>query len=101
MGKTRPPYPEEFREQLIALYRSGRTARSLSTEYGPHVTTIREWIKKARLEASDDAVIDDDEREELKRLRKEVRQLKLEREILEKAAAWFAQKTVPTSHSGS
>ena len=101
MGKTRPPYPEEFREQLVALYRSGRSATSLAEEYGPHVSTIREWIRKARLETPEAAVVDQDEREELKRLRKENRQLKLEREILEKAAAWFAQKTVPTSHSGS
>lgn len=101
MGKTRPPYPEDFREQLVALHRSGRTVSSLSAEYGPHVSTIRDWIAKARSSAEGVAVFDDDERAELKRLRKENAQLKLEREILEKAAAWFAQKTVPKSHSGS
>lgn len=94
MPRTRPPYPTEFREQIVALARSGRTPTELAEEFEPSAQTIRNWIKQADL---DEGRRDDDlttaERDELRRLRQENRRLQQERDILAKAAAWFAQET--------
>lgn len=104
MPRTRPPYPQQFREQMIALVRSGRSIPELAKEFEPTAQTIRNWIKQADL---DDGVRSDglttEEREELKRLRKENRRLQQERDILSKAAAWFARKTksIPKQSSNS
>ncbi len=90
MGKTRPPYPPEFKRQVVALYRAGRSIAELAEEFEPSDVTIRDWIRQAEAdEGLRSEVLTTDEREELKRLRRENRQLKLEREILSKAAAWF------------
>jgi len=97
---SRPPYPDEYREQILSLHRSGRSVASLARDFEPTATTIHNWIKKAEADQAE-PILNDDERAELARLRRENQQLKTEREILEKAAAWFAQKTVPTSRSGS
>lgn len=95
MSSTRPPYPPEYREQIINLHRSGRSIASLARDFEPSACTIRTWIRKAnKAEPEKEPVPHEDERAELLRLRKEVAVLKQEREILEKAAAWFAQKTV-------
>lgn len=95
MPRTRNPYPTEFREQLVALARAGRSVESLAREYEPCAATIHDWVKQA---GADDGERDDRltsaEMEELRRLRKEVRQLRQERDILSKAAAWFAQNDV-------
>ncbi len=96
---SRQPYPPEYREQILSLHRSGRSVASLARDFEPSAATIHNWIKKAEVDQTPE--LNDDERAELKRLRLEVKRLKTEREILEKAAAWFAQKTVPRSHSGS
>jgi len=104
MPRTRPPYPQQFREQMIALVRSGRSIPELAKEFEPTAQTIRNWIKQADL---DDGVRSDglttEEREELKRLRKENRRLQQERDILSKAAAWFARETksIPKQSSNS
>jgi len=93
MPKSRPPYPEEFRRQMVALVRTGRTPEELSREFEPCGETIRNWVKQADL---DDGRRHDgltsEEKEELRRLRRENRQLRVEREILKKAAAWFARE---------
>jgi len=96
------PPTDAFREQILALYRSERTPRQLADEFQPSEWTIRSWIRKAEKAGAPDEISSD--REELLRLRKENRRLKLEREILAKSrgscdAAWFAQetKTVPPS----
>lgn len=47
MPKTRPPYPEEFRQQIIELAQAGRTAAELSREFGPSDQTIHNWIAQA------------------------------------------------------
>ena len=92
MGKTRKPYPPEFRQQMIELVRAGRTPESLAREFEPTAESIRNWVKQAdRDEGRRDGGLTSPEREELRRLRSEVRQLKIEREILAKAAAWFAR----------
>ena len=94
MGKTRPPYPAEFREQMVELVRAGGKPADLAKEFGPSPVSIRAWVRQAE---RDDGLRADgltsDEKEELRRLRREIRQLKLDREILVKAAAWFARET--------
>lgn len=102
MPKTRPPYPPEFREKIIALHASGRSIKSLARDFEPSEPTIRGWVKQAKRTASSTHETPTaDPHDEVRRLRRRVSQLEMEREILEKAAAWFAQKTVPTSRSDS
>ena len=104
MSKSRPPYPLEFREQIIALVRAGRTPESLSREFEPTAQTIHNWIRQAdRDEGRRPDGVTSVEREELQRLRRENKRLRTEREILAKAAAWFARETdsVPPKSSSS
>ena len=104
MSKSRPPYPVEFREQIIALVRAGRTPESLSREFEPTAQTIHNWICQAeRDEGHRPDGVTRVEREELQRLRRENKRLRTEREILAKAAAWFARETdsVPPKSSSS
>ena len=95
MPRTRNPYPTEFREQLVALARAGRSVESLAREYEPCAATIHDWVKQA---GADDGERDDRltsaELDELRQLRREAKQLRQERDILSKAAAWFAQNDV-------
>ena len=104
MGRTRAPYPPEFRRQMVELVRTGRSPEALSQEFEPTAQTIRNWVKQADLdEGRRSDGLTTAEREELRRLKRENRQLKLEREILKKAAAWFAQESgsIPRRGSGS
>jgi len=104
MPRTHPPYAAEYRRRIVELARSGRSITTLAREFEPTVETISQWIKQAGL---DEGLRSDGltttEREELNRLRREIRVLREEREILAKAAAWFAQETGATpsrrSHS--
>jgi transposase len=94
MPKTRVPYPPEFREQILGLYQAGRTITKLTREVEPSEQTIRTWIKEAGLIHTERPTPPSkDEGAELARLRREVQQLRLERDILAKAAAWFARET--------
>jgi transposase len=100
MPRTRNPYPTEFREQIIALARSGRSVESLAREFEPCVATIHLWLKQAREDSGEAGDgITNNERDELRRLRRENKILRQERDILSKAAAWFAQGEVPSSKS--
>ncbi len=104
MPPTRPPYPPEFREQMVQLVRAGRTPEELADEFEPSAQTIRNWDKQAGLDAGRRTDgLTTEERDELRRLRREVKQLRIEREILKKAAAWFARETgtVPERDSRS
>jgi transposase len=93
-------YTPEFKRQMVALARSGRTAASLSKEFGPSAWTIGLWIKQAARDVgTGDGGLTTAERDELRRLRREVRQLKEDREILSKAAAWFATEKAPSKRS--
>jgi len=97
MGKTRKSYPPEYREQIIALARAGRTAAELAREFDPSEQTIRNWLFQAQVDTGERSDgLTTDEKEELRRLRKENRRLREEREILKKAAAWFAEETGST-----
>ena len=94
MPRTRPPYPAAFRQQIVELARAGRSVRELAEEFEPSGATIRHWIRQADRDAGRRADgLASAEREELRRLRKENRRLQQERDILAKAAAWFARET--------
>ncbi len=104
MPKSRAPYAPEFRQQMIELVRTGRTPEELSREFEPTAQTIHNWVKQADTdEGRRTDGLTTDERAELRGLRRQNRQLKLEREILAKAAAWFARETdsVPPKSSSS
>ena len=94
MPKTRPPYSAEFRQQMVKLVGAGRTPEQLSREFEPSAPTIRQWAVQAARDAGErqDGPTTA-EQEELRRLRRENKQLRLEREILAKATAWFARET--------
>jgi|SRR5271156_3086633 transposase len=95
-------YTPEFKRQMVDLVRAGRTAASLAKEFGPSAWTIALWVKQAARDAGEgDGGLTSAEREELGRLRREVRRLKEEREILAKAAAWFATESGATSKRSS
>ena len=88
MSRTRPPYAPEFRHQMVELVRAGRSPEDLAQEFEPTAQSIRNWVCQADLdEGRRHDGLTTDEREELRRLRRENRQLRLEREILAKAAA--------------
>jgi transposase len=111
MPKTRPPYSPEFRRQMVDLVRSGRDPSDLAREFEPSAQAIRNWVLRAdrqdgrgaKKPVSTAPAITADEREELARLRRENKQLRVERDILSRAAAWFARETgaVPSGSSGS
>ena len=92
MPRTRRAYPPEFRQQIVELHRAGRRPGELAREFEPNEQTIRNWIAQADLdEGRRRDGLTTVERAELRKLRKENRQLRVEREILAKAAAWFAR----------
>ena len=94
MPKSKPPYPVEFRREAVELARlSGRPIPQLAKEIGVSDQTLRNWVNQAEVDAGKRAGLSSDEREELRELRREVRTLRMEREILKKAAAFFAKET--------
>jgi transposase len=94
MRRKHPRYAPEFRRQMIELVRVGRAPEELAKEFEPSAQAIRNWVAQAdRDEGRREDGLTTAERDELTRLRRENRQLKLEREILSKAAAWFARET--------
>ena len=104
MSRTRSPYALEFRQQILELVRTGRTPNELAREFEPSGETIRQWVKQAELDAGQrQDGLTTDQKAEIAKLRREVKRLKQEQEILKKAAAWFAQETnlVPPRSSSS
>ena len=104
MPRTHSPYAPEYRRRLVEQVRAGRPIAELAREFEASANAIRKWVKQAGL---DEGLRSDGlmtaEREELNRLRRENRVLREEREILSKAAAWFATETgsVPSRRCNS
>jgi transposase len=85
-------YPEEFRREAVELYRSSDRSRAeIARSLGIADGSLAAWVMRARAEA--ESGLDPDERAELERLRKENRELRMDREILRKAAVYFARET--------
>ena len=104
MPKSRPPYPAEFRRRLVELVRAGQEPEELARKFEPTAQSIRNWVAQADRDDGRRADgLTSDEREELRRLRREVKGLREERDILKKAAAWFARETgsIPPKDSSS
>ena len=104
MPRTHRPYSAEFRRRMVDLVRAGRTPEPLGQEFEPTGQAIRNWVRQAD---RDDGRRADGlttvERAELRRLRRDNATLREEREILKKAAAWFARETdaIPSGSSRS
>jgi len=104
MPRSYKRYPKEFRRKLVELVREGRKPEELSRQFEPTAQSIRNWVGQAdRDEGRREDGLASVEREELQRLRRENERLQEEREILKKAAAWFAQesKAAPNGSSNS
>jgi len=97
MPKSKPPYPVEFRSQLVELVQAGRSPAELSREFGVSAQSISAWVAQAAVDrgkpSNAKSTLTTLEREELVRLRRQVKQLQQERDILAKATAWFAGKS--------
>ncbi len=99
-----PRYAAEYRRRMIDLVRAGRTPEDLAQEFDPSAQTIRNWVAQADVDEGRRADgLTTDERDELRKLRRDVSRLREEREILKKAAVWFARETesTPKKRSGS
>ena len=93
---------ERRRRQMVELVLAGRKFADLAQEFGCTGWSIRQWVKQAERDAGrGDGGLTSEDRQELSRLRRENRQLKLEREILSKAAAWFAKESTATPKRSS
>ncbi len=101
MPIPKPPYPAEFRRQMVELVQAGRTPSQLAREFSCSAQSISTWVAQAAADNGKPVrgkdVLSSAEREELVRLRRQLRQVQQERDILAKATAWFAGKGDKTS----
>ena len=105
MSKSRAHYTAQFKQQILELLTTGRSPRDLAKEFSCHYTTIHAWQTEAKLSKAGlltpaqqafQQPLSNLEREELIALRRKLRQVEQERDILAKATAWFARKNEPT-----
>jgi transposase len=104
MPKSRRAYPLEYRERIVDLVRGGRSPESIAREFEPTAQCVRNWVRQADRDSGRRRDgLTTDERTELQRLKRENATLREEREILKKAAAWFARETgsIPPGSSNS
>lgn len=108
MPESKPPYPAEFREQMVDLARAGRGLKQLSREFGVSANAIRNWVQRAdgdtplaTARGGEQTPLSAAERQELIELRRRLKQVQMERDILAKATAWFAGKNGGTSTPSS
>jgi transposase len=106
MARTHPPYPAEFRQQMVELVHAGRAPVELAREFDCSAQAIRNWVAQDSIDQGKplpgkEGGLTSAEREELARLRRENRRLQMERDILAKATAWFAGKSEKTPTSSS
>jgi transposase len=97
MPKSKPPYPAAFRTEAIELVRSsGKPIAAVARDLGVAGETLRLWVRQAEVDAGRgrEGDLSTTEREELVRRRREVKTLQMEREILRRAAAYFAKETL-------
>ena len=101
MPLSKPPYSVQFREQMVELVRAGRKPSALALEFGCHATSIQGWVRQANAASgtapADTTELSQGERQELMELRRKYRQVQMERDILAKATAWFANNADKTS----
>jgi transposase len=92
MPKTRPPFPPEFRREAVAMVRSGRPVPEVAEALGVSQQSLRNWVKQQALDRSErQDGLTSAERDELRALRRENARLKQERDLLKRAAAFFAR----------
>ena len=106
MARTHPPYPAEFRQQMVELVHAGRAPVELAREFDCSAQAIRNWVAQDSIDQGKplpgkEGGLTSAEREELARLRRENRRLQMERDILAKATAWFAGRSEKTPTSSS
>jgi len=101
MSKAKPPYPAEFRQQPVELVHAGRKPSELAKEFGCHVTSILSWVRHSGVKVGPAGAastpLSATERQELIELRRKLRPVQTERDILAKATAWFVNNGTQTS----
>ena len=92
--RSRRPYPPEFKAEAVELYRaSGRSLAKVASDLDISIESLRAWAKQAEIDRGEAEGLTSDEREELRELRRENARLRQEREILKRAAAFFARES--------